>query len=161
MGKRGPAKTPTELAVVKGERKDRLNRNEPQPSATDVDPPGWLSADARAVWARLAPDLQAKGVLTAWDVDAFASFCDAAARRATAAQELEEQGAVIDLPVFNKNGELTGHRVGRNPWALELKDADAQLHRWGARFGLTPSDRTSLSVGEERRGGSTEDLLTG
>ena len=161
MGKRGPAPAPTKLRLLHGEQKknpDRINRHEPQPGSAKVRPPAWLSGNARKVWRRLAPSLEANKVLTAWDVEAFAGFCDAVVRRAEAAENLEIEGEVVDLPVFNKNGELTGHRRGRNPWAYALKDADAQVQRWGARFGLTPSDRSQIKL---PTGGATgDDLLS-
>lgn len=160
MGKRGPQPKPTPLRVLHGDRKDRVNDAEPQPGEGEVVPPGWLSDEAVEVWACYAPDLVAKGVLTAWDVEAFAGFCDAVVRRAKAAREIADQGDVVELPVFNKNGELTGRRVCRNPWGYALKDADAQVQRWGARFGLSPSERAQISIRKEESGGS-EDLLTG
>lgn len=159
MGKRGPQPKPTNLRVLHGDRKDRINDGEPQPSDA-VAPPAWLSDDALEVWGRFAPDLARKGVLTSWDVEAFGSFCDAVVRRSVAAQEIAAKGDVIELPVYNKNGDLTGHRLGRNPWGYALKDADAQVQRWGARFGMTPSERAQISIREETSGGS-EDLLSG
>jgi len=160
MGKRGPAPKPPPLRVLHGDRKDRINTAEPIPSAGEVAPPQWLSAEAVAVWECYAPDLEAKGVLTPWDVEAFACWCDAVVRRRRAAQALAEQGEVVELPVFNKNGELTGHRLGKNPWTLVLNEADAQVQRYGARFGLTPSDRSQLSIGGEKDGLGAERLLS-
>jgi P27 family predicted phage terminase small subunit len=160
MGKRGPSKTPTEVAQLHGYRKDRINQNEPKPDATEVKPPTWLPRTARTVWNAYAPDLIRKNVLTAWDVEAFAIYCDAAARRRHAVREIEREGEVIELPVFNKNGEQTGSRIGKNPWTLVLNEADAQVQRYGARFGLTPSDRADLHVGEARNDPDA-DLLTG
>lgn len=160
MGKRGPAKKPTNLALLHGDRKDRVNTSEPHPSTLDVTSPGWLSDQARQVWEHIAPDLETKGVLTAWDTEAFACWCDAVVRRRTAARNLREQGEVIEAPVFNKNGDVTGHRMTKSPWTLVLNEADAQVQRYGARFGLTPSDRADLHIGEA---GSDPDadLLTG
>lgn len=160
MGSRGPQGKPTNLRVLHGDREDRINRNEPQPDTTAVEPPEWLGDRACEVWAKYAPDLIAKKVLTAWDVEAFANFCDAVVRRAVAAKHVEDEGGVVELPVYNKNGDLTGHRLGRNPWSYELKDADAQAQRWGARFGMTPTERANITVHEEKSGGS-EDLLSG
>lgn len=160
MGKRGPAPKPTNVRLLHGDRKDRINEAEPQPATVDIGPPAWLPKSARTVWDRLAPDLVREGVLTGWDVEAFANYCDAVVRRYRAVKALEREGEVVELPVFNKNGEQTGYRISRNPWSLALKDADAQVQRWGARFGLTPSDRSQLSVGEGKRG-SSDDLLTG
>lgn len=160
MGKRGPRPAPTALKLLRGTRADRINDNEPVPSAVDVLPPDWLAEDALAIWREYAPDLIRKGVLTAWDVETFGACCDAAARRRAAATHLAREGEVVDVPVFDKNGKQTGIRRGRNPWLLVLNQADAQLQRWAARFGLTPSDRAQLAGGDGRRD-PVEDLLTG
>ncbi|KLL11625.1 hypothetical protein BL254_10460 [Protofrankia sp. BMG5.30] len=160
MGKRGPAKTPTQVAILHGYRKDRINTAEPRPAAVEVKPPSWLDTSARTVWKHLAPDLIAKQILTGWDVEAFACWCDAVVRRRRAARALRDEGEIIEAPVFNKNGEQTGVRLAANPWLLVLNQADAQVQRYGARFGLTPSDRADLSIGDA--GGDPDaDLLTG
>jgi P27 family predicted phage terminase small subunit len=150
--KRGPAKTPTKLAVVKGERPDRLNKAEPQPAEPGgLEPPSWLSDAAKTMWRRLAPDLQRKGVLTAWDVDEFAAVCAHYVTWRTAQQLVDVEGPLVE-----------GYRgaMVKNPAAQVARDAHAEFLRGASRFGMTPSDRTALSVGEEQRGGS-EDLLTG
>lgn len=160
MGKRGPAPKPTSVRLLHGDRKDRVNVLEPTPDSADVVPAGWLSPPALTVWAQYAPDLARKGVLTAWDVEAFAIWCDAVVRRRTAVAHLRDEGEVRELPVFNQHGDQTGHRIGKNPWTLVLNEADAQVQRYGARFGLTPSDRAQIKVG----GSSSDpnaDLLSG
>ncbi|MEW2631798.1 phage terminase small subunit P27 family [Streptomyces sp. NPDC048389] len=160
MGKRGPAPKPTALRVLHGDRKDRINTAEPQPAELDVEPPAWLSEQALEVWHALADDLIAKGVLTAWDTEAYANWCDAVARRRDAAQHVADEGAVVEHPVYNKNGDLTGHRLGKNAWLLALDAADAQVQRYGARFGLTPSDRAQLKIGGQTDPAGAERLLS-
>lgn len=160
MGKRGPAGKPTALRVLHGDRKDRINTDEPQPDAGDVAPPDWLGDAALEVWDAYAPELEAKRVLTPWDVEAFANWCDAVARRRDAAEHVDDEGAVVEMPVFNKNGDQTGTRRGKNPWLLALDAADAQVQRYGARFGLTPSDRASLKIPNEGEGKGAERLLS-
>lgn len=160
MGKRGPAGKPTALRVLHGDRKDRINTDEPQPDAGDVAPPDWLGDRALDVWDAYAPELEAKRVLTPWDVEAFANWCDAVARRRDAAEHVDEEGAVVELNVFNKNGELTGTRRAKNPWLLALDAADAQVQRYGARFGLTPSDRAGLKIPGAGEGKGAERLLS-
>jgi P27 family predicted phage terminase small subunit len=161
MGKRGPAKTPTQVAVLHGYRKDRINATEPKPDpAAEIRPPSWLDTTARTVWKATAPDLIRKGVLTAWDVEAFACWCDAVTRRRRAVRKVRAEGEIVESPVFGKNGEQTGVRLGKNPWLLVLNEADAQVQRYGARFGLTPSDRADLSIGGADSD-PDDDLLTG
>lgn len=160
MGERGPAPKPTNIRRLHGDRSDRINDAEPVPSEGEIKVPSWLNRQARTVWQSYAPDLARKRVLTAWDVEAFATWCDAVARRRKAARKLERQGEVVRVPVFNKNGEVTGTRLAKNPWTLVLNEADSQVQRYGARFGLTPSDRSQIKVEEGRRDPSA-DLLTG
>ncbi|MEU3600893.1 phage terminase small subunit P27 family [Streptomyces sp. NPDC006798] len=160
MGKRGPAPKPTALRVLHGDRKDRINTAEPQPDDGDVVPPEWLGEAALKVWHALADDLISKGVLTSWDTEAYANWCDAVARRRDAAEHVAAEGAVVEHPVFNKNGDQTGARMGKNPWLLALDAADAQVQRYGARFGLTPSDRAQLKIGGTAEAGGAERLLS-
>ncbi|MFJ3705042.1 MULTISPECIES: phage terminase small subunit P27 family [unclassified Streptomyces] len=160
MGQRGQAPKPTALRVLHGDRKDRINTNEPMPAELAIEPPDWLSEAAAEVWDQLADDLVAKGVLTAWDTEAYANWCDAVTRRRDAAEHVAQEGAVVELPVFNKNGDLTGHRHGKNPWLLALDAADAQVQRYGARFGLTPSDRSQLNIAAPKDPAGAERLLS-
>ena len=160
MAKRGPAPKPTALRVLHGDRKDRINDAEPVPAAGDIVPPDWLTDDAVEIWEIYAGDLEAKRVLTPWDVETFAAWCDAAARRRRAAAELAEGGELMEAPVFNKNGEQTGVRLVKSPWLAVLNEADAQVQRYGARFGLTPSDRSQLKIDDQGSGAGPERLLS-
>lgn len=138
IGKQGGHKKPRALAVVDGDREDRINFEEPIPADGEVRAPESLSDDARAVWDRLAPDLIARKVLTPWDADGFATFCDAAARHRRAARQLDAEGEVVE-----------GHRgvMSKSPWFQIWRDTSDVMVKYGSRFGLTPSDRTQLSVG--------------
>lgn len=147
MGKRGPAPEPTALKVVKG-TKSAEAVDEPVPAAGEVTPPEDLSSDALAVWESLAPDLIAKGVLTPWDVHAFALYCDAVARTDEARRHLDEEGTVVEQPVFDRNGrQQEGRRTVRSLWTQVLSDNRAAVIALGTRFGLTPSERSTLKVG--------------
>lgn len=139
MGARGPKPAPTALKVLRGDRPSRINRGEPVPGEGDVVRPGWLAgvSGARAVWDRLAPDLQRRGVLTAWDVDAFAAFCVAVVRHRAAVELVERDGLMID--------GARGGRV-RNPAVQMERDYADQVKSGAARFGLTPADRSSVKA---------------
>lgn len=154
MGRGGqgrPAK-PTKLSVLHGDRKDRINDAEPIPSGGDILPPEGLSDAAVMVWERLAPDLQRTGVLTPWDADEFAVVCDAVARHRRASEVLDEEGE-------------TGHNRFEervvSPWFRVWTDTASVLAKFGGRFGLSPSDRAQLKVGDAKSQGPKEDLLSG
>ncbi len=158
-----PAK-PTALKLLHGDNKknpQRINRTEPKPSTTAGDPPEWLSLPALTVWQEYAPGLVRTQVMTAADVETFAAWCDAVARRRQAAAELEAGGPVVEQPIVNKEGDVVGFKLVKSPWTLVLKEADAQMVHWGSRFGMTPSDRSKISVGGGERGASTDDLFAG
>ncbi|MFF4548601.1 phage terminase small subunit P27 family [Streptomyces sp. NPDC001406] len=159
-GGQGRPSKPTALKVLHGDRSDRINAAEPVPDEGDIQPPAWLAeleaeaepgtGSALGVWRRLAPDLIRKRVLTAWDVEAFAVFCDAVVGHRRAALEVARSG----LTVAGARG------VVKNPALTALKDYAEILSRYGARFGLTPSDRASLSIGGDAQD-PKYDLLTG
>jgi phage terminase small subunit len=75
----GRTNGPNHLKILAGVREDRINRGEPIPDDRTIPPTVPLSLGAQKVWDELAPDLIAKRVLTAWDTQMFAVFCDAAA----------------------------------------------------------------------------------
>jgi P27 family predicted phage terminase small subunit len=146
MGKREPRPKPTAVRLLHGGRKDRINLAEPQPPEGDVTAPDTLTEGAREVWDRLAPDLIARNVLTPWDVDEFVGFCDAVARRDDAIAKLAQHGDVIAAKVFDRSGQLTGHRLVTSPWFQVWKAANDAVLRYGARFSLSPSDRSQINV---------------
>ena len=137
-----PAK-PKHLKVLHGDRKDRINDAEPVPAEVEVVPPYKLTVKTQQVWDRLAPDRIRAGVLTAWDVDAFAQFCEAI---------VIAQSAV--------RGARSKPKPGAPSPLAEWQKAIQVCSTLGGRFGWTPSDRAKLVVGEGKRG-SSEDLLTG
>jgi P27 family predicted phage terminase small subunit len=128
-------RTPNHLKILQGVREDRINRNEPIPAESDIAPAMELSEGARAIWDRLAPDLIDKGCLSAWDVDMFTVFCDAAAMY----YELRSQVASYTVA-----GSVNNTVV--NPLLRIMRDCIETMTRIGARFGLTPSDRAGIDV---------------
>lgn len=160
MGKRGPQPKPTALKLVKGERKDRINTKSPVPDADAIVAPSWMGDEAKKVWAEYAPRLERKDVLTAWDCESFAGWCDAVARRQHAAHRLNIEGEVIEAQVFDRNGQPTGVRIVQNQWMFVWKSANEVVQRVGARFGLTPSERNALSIGGAEKGDTRERFLS-
>lgn len=159
-GGQGRPKTPTQLALVKGTRKDRINDKEPEPTAAEIEAPDWLDPMALEEWERLAPDLIAKGVLTAWDVQAFAEWCDAASTVRFAAMRLAEEGHIVEQPVFDRNGKETGVRVVTNQWFYIQRTALEVTAKRAARFGLTPAERSGVSVDNGGAAGGADDPET-
>jgi P27 family predicted phage terminase small subunit len=150
-GGRGRTPTPTKLKLVKGERKDRINTAEPVPATGEIVPPYKLVRAVQEVWDRLAPDRIRTGVLTVWDVDAFALFCEllVANREATKLMHrgILVKGARQNEPVYNR--AMQG-----------VRETSQLLVSLGSRFGWTPSDRAQLSLKEESDDREAAELLS-
>lgn len=146
-GSGGQNAIPTALKVLHGTREDRINRAEPVPSDVPVEAPATLTCEALAVWERLAPDRIRCGVLTAWDVDAFALFCEA---------------VVLAHAAAAYAGEHIGDRIvaGAQSPVSRLREAVAVCSTLGSRFGWTPGDRSKIVVGGEEKGDQKERLLS-
>ena len=147
-GGKGRPRKPSTLVALEG---GKTNTSEPVPGAASVERPEWLSPDAKAMWDRLAPDLHRQGVLSPWDVDAFAALCASYCSWREAQQIVDREGVLVD-----------GYRgsMVKNPAAQLARDYWQTFVQAAGRFGMTPSDRAALSVGGES-GGDDADLLTG
>ncbi len=136
---------PTHLKALEGVGESRLNRDEPVPSEAPIRPPSALPTDAQAIWDRLAPDLIARRVLTAWDVDLFAAFCRELSLYYRAAAEVESNGAHVERP---RSGPVP------SPAFRVMQACLDSVRSLAASFGLTPADRARLSI-EPATGGQT------
>jgi P27 family predicted phage terminase small subunit len=147
----GRPRKPTHLQILSGGREDRINRYEPTPAPAEIAPPVPLSEGAQAVWDRLAPDLIAKHVLTAWDVDMFAVFCDAVATY-QACERLMGREYLVPGSVPNT--------LVKSPYLRIMRDCSETIVRFGGRFGLTPSDRAGIDVSAPPPRQGAERILT-
>lgn len=141
MGKRGPAKTPTTLKVVRGTvPASRLQQETSAPkTAKPIEPLEYLDLDAVGIWKRLAPTLQARGVLTDWDVDAFAAFCTAVVHHRRAVKLVNDEGIAPRV----------GKVRTKHPALQVVRDQAALMVTLGGRFGLTPADRAGIKLAPE------------
>lgn len=146
MGKRGPAPAPRGLKLLRGDPVSRINLSEPQPVG-DIVPSRRLEPDEQAIWDRLAPMLKAQRVLTSNDCAALVQYCAMEAENDRAWADVHAHGAVLHETRVGTGGVEYGITITNPMWLVVTKTADHML-RIGARFGLTPSDRSQLSVPE-------------
>jgi P27 family predicted phage terminase small subunit len=139
MGSRnsGRRPRPNHLRALEGVRESRLTRDEPIPTEAAIVPPVELVPAAQAVWDRLAPDLIATRVLTAWDVDSFAVYCRSVALFNRAVAEVEAEGASTE----RKYKGLVPSPAFRAMIALQKT-----VTALGSKFGLSPADRATLKI---------------
>lgn len=141
MGSRGPLKAPTELKLIRGERREsRLNRAKPKPRSTRPVMPADMSDEANRVWRRIMRDFGATGVLTSVDTDSFRAYCEAVSRYKRAATMLEETGPLV-------RGARQGELV-KNPLHQVVRDNAMLIRAFARELGFLPSAREGLHAGD-------------
>jgi P27 family predicted phage terminase small subunit len=139
VGERGPAPKPTRLRVLEGNPGRRpLPKNEPQPAAGAPSCPSILSPEARAQWRKLVKAMP-DGLLTKADQIILATLCEAWADWCEAVEDLRVNGWYYTT---EKGFE------GQRPAAAKMKQATATIISLSSRLGLSPADRTRLSMPE-------------
>jgi P27 family predicted phage terminase small subunit len=143
---RGRKPKPTFLRVIGGNAGHRaINQREPTPRIAAPTPPAILNDDARNEWRRVASQLTKMGVLAVIDRSALAAYCSAfgdwiAATRAI--NRLAERGD----PFGGLLSKTTNGNVIQNPLVGIANKARADMVRFAAEFGMTPSGRSRVQA---------------
>lgn len=136
MPTRGRKPKPTALKVLEGNPGKRpLNEHEPVPPKETIKCPTWLEAEAKKEWRRLAPSLEAMGVLTTADLMAFAGYCQAYARWREAEEFISKHGTIFQTP--------SGY-VQQVPQVSIAQQNLKIMQSFCAEFGLTPASRSRI-----------------
>jgi P27 family predicted phage terminase small subunit len=155
---RGRKPLPSNVVRLRGNPgKRRLNDAEPRPGAVTPSCPAYLGGEARREWKRLSKELAALGLLTRIDRGMLAAYCQAYALWVEAVCSIERYGAMVKSP----NGFPM-----QSPYVAVANKQVEIMGRIAAEFGMTPSSRTRIRVGDriaadpfeaflERRHGST------
>ena len=141
---RGRKPTPTGLKLVTGtDRAARANPDEPQPEPACPKPPDHLGKEARAEWGRVCAHLCALGILSEIDRAALGAYCQAYSRwvqAETALDRMAERDAVTHGLMIRTQG---GNAI-QNPLVGTANKAMADMMRYAAEFGMTPSARSRI-----------------
>jgi P27 family predicted phage terminase small subunit len=136
VGKRGPAPTPNAVKLFEGTyREDRHGGDVHAPPGTPVKP-GWLCELAAQIWdERIAQLSEVPGLLSEVDGPALALYCHYWARFHEAQALIAGEGVTC---TGEKGGEYQHPAVSIQNKAAEM------IAKIGAKFGMTPSDRSGL-----------------
>lgn len=143
--------TPTALKLLRGDRK--INQDEPIPDDGVPECPS-RNPEVREVWDYTVEQLLRMRTLTKADRDTLHAYCEQVVQYRIAAEQLHEDGAVIQSP----RGPI------RHPAVAVMRESASMIKMFGAAFGLTPAARTAIKVPDQRP--ATKDrtaarLLTG
>jgi P27 family predicted phage terminase small subunit len=99
--------------------------------------PSWLKGHARQFWKRIAPQLQAAGILTELDLEGLAALALAYATMRQAGDDLLRQGFCVDD---------ARQSIKKNPsFSVYSTSVDA-FRRLGEQFGLFPKARQTMDI---------------
>jgi len=159
MSKPGRKHIPTQLKILRGERKSRLNKLEPQPpEPDDFDTPPYLEGLAAERWKVVYPLLKSVRVMTAADMEALARYCDLYRYWREVRKVLIDQGSTY--PILNDKGEVK--YIAQRPEVSIHHKLVAQLRQYEGDFGLNPSSRAGLKVSDaETQKDALDEFLTG
>jgi P27 family predicted phage terminase small subunit len=101
--------------------------------------PSCLGEEARKEWRRLARELAELGLLTSIDRGLLAAYCQAHALWVEAVSSIQRYGTMVKSP--------NGYPMQSPYVAVANKQVDIMV-RIAAEFGMTPSSRTRIRVGD-------------
>lgn len=153
MGKRGPAPKPTNLRLLHGDRKDRINDDEPVPADGLPHLPPGISPEVTEIWDYTIKQLGIMQLASPADRDVLLAYCEAVNTHRRASEILAKS------PVLIKG--LHGGLV-KNPAVQIARDAAIVMRALAQEFGLTPSARSAIRMGGgDKRNDSAARLLSG
>lgn len=160
MGKRGPKGKPTNLRILHGDRKDRINLDEPPAPDGRPERPYDMAADVGEVWDYTVRQLEGMTIASPADRDALAVFCEAVALHRRASKMLADSSVLVRTQRGRGAGAGTG--LMRNPLLQVQRDAAATIRAYAQEFGLTPAARSEIVAGgTSSHGLGPERLLNG
>jgi P27 family predicted phage terminase small subunit len=119
-----------------------LNDREPIPPSDLPECPDHLQNQARAEWFRICAVLLQMDLLTSADHALLEAYCVAYARWLDAEAMVKKYGIIVKSP--NKGFPMT------SPYLHVANSSMEQLRKLAVEFGLTPSSRSRIRVGDER-----------
>ena len=137
-----PRPLPTAIKRLRGKPGHHpLNEREPQPEIGVPSCPRWLEGEARAEWRRMGKLLANVGVMTHVDRAIFAVYCQTYGRWVEMEKKLRNTGGPV---VETDKGNMI-----QNPHLSVANRAMEQMLKAAIEFGMTPSSRNRIKVGEK------------
>jgi P27 family predicted phage terminase small subunit len=159
---RGRRPTPTYLKLLRGnpgQRAIQASVAAPRPPAPPACPE-YLTGYALEEWNETAPELHALNCLSPLDLALFGAYCEAVKRWRTATEKLAEMEArdpvTAGLIVRTQSGG-----AATNPLVAIVDNAARTMARLAGEFGLSPSARSRLTVGEPPAPSKFRGLIAG
>lgn len=142
---KGRKPKPTHLKLIAGNPGKRaIGDSAPKPRISIPSPPDHLDAEAKAEWERVARELAPLGCIAEIDRAALAAYCQAYARWVHA------ERVIATLPGRGLVVRTEKGNMVINPLIGIANKAMADMVRYAAEFGMTPSARSRIDAERTR-----------
>lgn len=151
----GPPKTPTHLALVKGNPSKRaVNKKEPKPPSGVPPVPKRLDKMGKYWFKRIGQELDAVGVMTTLDGKALELLIEAYTEYRQHCDVLTEEGYTY------KTVSATGEDIVKaHPAAVMKSDAWKRIRAMLSEFGMTPASRSKVGASGPAEADPLEEFL--
>lgn len=137
---------PTALKLVTGNPGKRaLPKKEAIVAPAEPTPPAFLCDDAKVEWGRVVSILFGAGLMTELDRAALAAYAAAYGRWAQAERAINRMAAKDELNAALMIKTSNGNAI-QNPLVGIANKAKADMVRYAAEFGMTPSARSRVDA---------------
>ena len=155
----GRLKKPAALARRDGDRKCRINEEEPKSPEGLGEPPEWLEGFALEGWATLLREVGPMKVATVADRQLAMLFCEAYADYREAKKIVAAEGMMIQQVSESRSlsgGSKSSVSYKANPLLPTMRAARDQMAKCLANLGMSPTSRASLRMEAQ---GETDELI--
>lgn len=146
----GPPKTPTHLALVKGNPSKRaVNKKEPKPPSGVPPIPKHFDKMGKYWFKRIGEELDTVGVMTTLDGKALELLIEAYTEYRHHCDTLEREGytyAVYSEEEPDEGKEREIRMIKPHPAAVMKADAWKRIRAMLAEFGMTPASRSKVGA---------------
>ena len=142
---RGPKPIPAHLKLIRGNPGRRPVKPEVEVAPCLPEPLPFLCDDAKAEWDRVAPMLYALRLLSELDLATLGAYCQAYATWKPAHKALNEMAKQDGVTKALIIKSIKGNRI-QNPILGIANTAAANMVRYAAEFGCTPSSRARITA---------------
>jgi|WetSurMetagenome_2_1015567.scaffolds.fasta_scaffold610611_2 P27 family predicted phage terminase small subunit len=154
---------PTVIKKLLGDpNKERLNLNEPVPPPGKTTCPSSLKGAARSEWRRIYPILEAMQLITPADRTMLAAYCIAWGTIVDTQKQLnklQDKAIAEGKDITSAYLIKTSEGAKTSPLMAIRAKALEQLNQFGAKFGLTPSDRSRIEMPEQTKEDELDEFL--
>jgi P27 family predicted phage terminase small subunit len=156
---RGRKPLPSHLKLITGNPGKRpLRDDDIKPAIAFPMPPPFLCDDAKVEWGRIGGELYALQILSNIDTAALGAYCQSFAMWKQANEALNQMAQHDQLTRGLMIKTSNGNAI-QNPMVGTINKAAADMVRYAAEFGMTPSARARLTGGMQQKRSKFDGLI--